>query len=113
MEAEFCLKGIEQTSRAPSKTTEMLEDHRLPAVPSGSQSPFQFPGIKYFVNMKSGLSRWLAKAYEQLHLSKEGFSNHRHRGVLWHWGKFQAIFEVVFLKLVYQKNFSMIHLNMC
>lgn len=89
MEAEFCLKGIEQTAKACSKTSETLEGHRLPAVPSRSQSPFQFPGIKYFVNMKSGFSRWLAKAYEQLHLSKEGFSNGRSHGVFWHWGKFQ------------------------
>lgn len=95
MEAEFYLKGIEQTARAHSKTSETLEDHRLPAVPSGSQSPFQFPGIKYFVNMKSGFSRWLTKAYEQRHLSKERFSNHRPGGVLWHCGKFQTISEVV------------------
>lgn len=81
----------------PVLKLETLEDHRLPTVASRSQSPFQFPGIKYLVNVKSGFSRWLAKAYEQLHLSKEGFSNHRPRGGLWHWGKFQTIFEVVWI----------------
>lgn len=113
--SRILLKGNwKKIGRAHSQTSETLGDHRLPTVPSQSQSPFQFPGIKYLWTWNLASPAGRQKLMKNFIFQKEDLvilSLTVCFGIGANFRRYLKLY--VFLKLVYQKNFSIMQLNMC
>lgn len=114
METEFCLKGIEQTARALLTLLTLRRHVRAVGCQLSHLDPCLLCSLGWNVLWRWQLLYMASKSLWMASSFKRGSSGQKPCGFFGTGANFRQYLKLcVFLKLVYQKIFSVIWLNMC